>query len=246
MSLFTGKDGSLSYQLLSQVQIPRCHFQLNVKEISLHQFSDASEDGYGMCPNLRFVYEDGSIQCSFLVGKLKTMPVKPISIPRLELRAATLSAKIDQVCRDELTCKIDRVVFWTDSQTTLQYIKNESMRFHTYVANRIAEIRESTSSDQWRHCPDKLNPADDSSRGLKPQKLSEQLRWWKGPEYLSQLEENWPKAEIGEVPQDDPEVRDEAQVYSSRIVNVTLMLKSTQMLDAVYELMTHYSSWLKL
>jgi len=56
---------------LTQVQIPRCHFQLHgeVKEISLHQFSDASDEGYGMCSYQRFVYEDGSIQCSFLIGK---------------------------------------------------------------------------------------------------------------------------------------------------------------------------------
>ncbi|KAL9984241.1 hypothetical protein ACROYT_G006514 [Oculina patagonica] len=185
---------------LSQVQIPRCYLQLQgeVKEISLHQYSDASDEGYGMCSYLRFVYEDGSIQCSFLVGKSKTMPVRAISIPRLELQAATLSAKIYQVCRDELTYKIDRVVFWTDSQTTLQYIKNETKRFNTYVANRIAEIREITRPDQWRHCPGRLNPADDASRGLKPKRLSSQHRWWKGPEYLWQSENNWPKTEIGE------------------------------------------------
>ena len=42
---------------LTQVQIPRCHFQLHgeVKEISLHQFSDASGEGYGTCSYLRFV-----------------------------------------------------------------------------------------------------------------------------------------------------------------------------------------------
>ena len=98
-------------------------------------------------------------------------------IPRLELQAATLSARIYQVCREELTNKIDRVVFRTDSQTALQYIKNENKRFHTYVANGVAEIREMTSPDQWRHCPGKMNPADDASRGLKPQKLIDQHRW---------------------------------------------------------------------
>ena len=114
-----------------------------------------------------------------------------ISIQRLELQAATLSARIYQVCREELTYKVDRVVFCTDSQTTLKYIKNESKRFHTYVANRIAETLEITIPDQWRHCPGKLNPADDASRGLKPQKLIDQQRGWKGPEFLWEQEENW-------------------------------------------------------
>ena len=43
--------------VLSQVQVPRCHLiDSTVVDISLHLFSDASEDGYGMCLFLRFVY----------------------------------------------------------------------------------------------------------------------------------------------------------------------------------------------
>ena len=57
-----------------------------------------------------------------------------------------------------------------------------------------------------------------SSRGLKPQKLIDQYRWLKGPEYLWESEENWPEAEIGEVSQNGPEVRDEVQVHSIKIV----------------------------
>ena len=41
--------------------------------------------------------------------------------------------------------------------------------------------------------------------------------WWKGPEYLWESQENWPEAEIGEVSQNDPEVRDEVQVHSIKI-----------------------------
>ncbi|PFX14897.1 hypothetical protein AWC38_SpisGene20907 [Stylophora pistillata] len=216
-----------------------------VKEISLHQFSDASDEGYDMCPYLQFVYEDGSIQCSFLIGKSKAMPVRPISIPRLELQAATLTARIYQVCREELTYRIDRVVFWTDSQTTLQYIKNESKRFYTYVANRIAEIHEITSLDQWRHCPGKLNPADDASHGLKPQKLIDQYRWWKGPEYLWESEKNWPEAEIGEVLQNDPEVRNEVQVHSIKTESPDAGLDPEAPCTSdrpVYKMMTYSSS----
>ena len=107
-----------------------------------------------------------------------------ISIPRFELQAATLSVKMYRVLVDELTYKISKGTFWSDSHTTLQYIKNEFKRFQMYVANRVAEIHEVTSPDQWRHCPGKVNPADDASRGLKPLKLSCQHQWWRGPEFL--------------------------------------------------------------
>ena len=74
--------------------------------------------------------------------------MRPISIPRLELQAATLSVKIYQMLMNELMYEISKVRFWSNSQTTLQYIKNETKRFQTYFANRVAEIREVTSPDQ--------------------------------------------------------------------------------------------------
>ena len=78
----------------------------------------------------------------------------------------------------------------------------------------MAEIREVISPDQWRHCPGKVNPADDASLGLKPQKLSCQYRWWGGPEFLWEAEECWPGVvTYGEVPDSDPEVRISANVH---------------------------------
>jgi len=47
--------------------------------------------------------------------------------------------------------------------------------------------------------------------------LAYQYPWWKEPEYLWESEELWPKEEIGEVPQDDPEVRIEVQAHSIKI-----------------------------
>ena len=97
-----------------------------------------------MCSFRRFVYACGTV-----------------STPRLELQAVTLSVKMYRVLVDELTYKISKATYWSDSQTSLQYINNESKRFQTYVANRVAEIRE----------PRNVNPGD-VSRGLKPQRLS--------------------------------------------------------------------------
>ena len=72
--------------VLSQVQVPRCHLiDSTVVNIFLHLFSDASEDGYGMCSYLRFVYACGTVTCSFLVRRSRSSPVRQISIPRLEL-----------------------------------------------------------------------------------------------------------------------------------------------------------------
>ena len=62
--------------------------------------------------------------------------------------------------------------------------------------------------------PGKVNPADDASRGLKPQKLSCQHRWWRGAEFLWEAAEYWPGiVTYGEVPDSYPEVRISANVH---------------------------------
>ena len=155
---------------------------------------------------------------------------------------------------DELTYKISSATFWTDSQTSLQYIKNDNKRFQTYVANRAIEIREVTTPDQWRHCP--LNPADDASRGLKPQKLSSEHRWWRGPEFLWEPEDRWPNTAVAEVPDKDPEVPASTNVHRIGVeqhdgdVNSTTSINSGDALSNVgrglKELIESCSSWLTL
>ena len=43
-----------------------------------------------------------------------------------------------------------------------------------------------------RHVPEKMNPADDCSRGLAASELTSESRWLSGPAFLSDDEENWP------------------------------------------------------
>ena len=204
-----GVSGSAS--CLSQIQVPRCYLvHGTVRDISLHLISDAFKDGYGTCAYLRFVYVSETVRHSFSVGSSRSSPVRPISFPRFKLQAATLCVKICRVLMDELTDQISNVTFWADSQTTLQHIKNKTKRFQTYVANRVAEIREVTSPDQWRYCPGKVNP----------QKLSSQYRWWRGPDFLWESEGCWPSAKYEEVPDSDREVRAWANAHPVSLIRL--------------------------
>ena len=125
-----------------------------------------------------------------------------------ELQAAVLSAHMFLTPQRELTCNIDKIVFWTDSKTTLQFmiISSESRRFHAYVAHRVAEIRESSDPEQWRPCPGTVNQADLASRELLPRRFMAATQRREGPEFLSQEESAWPKRIlIGAVPADNVE-----------------------------------------
>ena len=106
-------------------------------------------------------------------------PIKTVSIPLLELHGTLLAARVVFAVQKELNFDFERGIFWTDSMITLNCIRNESRRFQTYVANRVGEIRYLTNVDQWRHCPGKLNPADDVSRGLEMNEFLKNERWLK-------------------------------------------------------------------
>ena len=67
----------------------------------LHHFSDASEAAYGSVSYLRLVNEEGRVHCSFLFAKFRLAPLKSVSIPRLEVSAATLSVHHDKMLKRE-------------------------------------------------------------------------------------------------------------------------------------------------
>ena len=62
----------------------------------MHHFYDASHEGYGQCSYLRLVNQGNKAHCSFIAGKSRVAPLKQMTIPRLELAAAALSAKMSK------------------------------------------------------------------------------------------------------------------------------------------------------
>ena len=139
---------------LRSILIPRCYKPENfgcAVGTELHHFSDASVKGYGQCSYLRLIDENQRIHCSFVMGKSRVAPLKPVTIPRLELTATVCSVKINQQLRQELQHQIDQEYFWTDSQVVLGYISNESRRFHVFVANRVQDIQDNTSTERCNY-----------------------------------------------------------------------------------------------
>ena len=65
-----------------------------------------------------------------------------VTVPKLELAAATLATRIIKVATKELEGRltIDSITYWTDSMIVLTYNANEKRRFVTFVANRVAAI----------------------------------------------------------------------------------------------------------
>ncbi|XP_064639538.1 uncharacterized protein LOC135495058 [Lineus longissimus] len=154
---------------LAEFQVERCIKPEDfgpIKDAKIHHFSDASESGYGTASYIRLVDDKGKIHCAFLMGKARVAPLKQNTIPRLELTAATVSARVDSLLKEELDLSTTDSIFWTDSMSVIKYIRNTTSRFQTFVANRIAMIHWRSEPHQWRYVDTNSNPADDASRGL--------------------------------------------------------------------------------
>ena len=232
---------------LSTAAIPRCFIpeSFTVERLELHTFCDASIRAYAAVSYLRAVGFDGRIHCAVVLGKSRLSPLKTTTIPRLELSAAVLAARLSKRVIEELTVCISTVVFWSDSTSVLQYICNESRRFHTFVANRVAEIQRLSDASQWRYVPSGQNPADEGSRGQTASEFLQNDIWIKGPAFLWKDETYWPEppealkkteSEVQLELQKDPEVR------HVNTITIAVEVDSTPL----GKLVQAFSSWTKL
>ncbi|XP_068723574.1 uncharacterized protein [Montipora capricornis] len=139
---------------LERFEIPRCFKPPNftdVKRRELHQFSDASSRGYGAVSYLRQIDINGKFHCSLVMAKSRLTPLKAMTILRMELSAAVLPTRLDNIIKQELDLPLDGSTFWTDSTCVLRYIENKDKRFQTFVANRISAILDQSAAMQWRY-----------------------------------------------------------------------------------------------
>jgi hypothetical protein len=167
----------------------------------------------------------------------KVAPRKSFTIPRLELQAAVLSARIASMILRELSHPHIKLFLWTDSAIVLGYIHNQAKRFHTYVANRVQTIRNLSQPNEWYHVKSELNPADIGSRGCRVEDLESQ--WLKPP--LMLLEHELPiesaKRFSVELAESDPEVKQNIVLLSQPSTDRGYVL--------ILKLIEKFSSWEK-
>ncbi|XP_045774363.1 uncharacterized protein LOC123873546 [Maniola jurtina] len=173
-----------SLAALNDIVVPRHAIGLDPVSIELHIFTDASQVAYGACAYIRTITKNNTICNRLLCAKAKVAPVKPLTIPRLELSGAVLGARLYKKISESLHCQFDSVTFWTDSTIVLGWLRMAPNLLKTFVQNRIVEIHELTGELPWRHVSGKDNPADMASRGVLLNDLATSTLWWEGPCFL--------------------------------------------------------------
>ena len=126
--------------------------------------------------------KNDNIVTNLLTAKLKIVPNRKLTVPKLELMSCLLLSRLIVSVRKALSLqvKISDVVSWSDSKVSLYWVKSVTKKWKIWVENRVSEITENVGVDSWRYVPTDCSPADVATRYNKKLKFEEVL-WWKGP-----------------------------------------------------------------
>lgn len=171
-------------------------------KFTIHGFGDASTTAYGACV---YIVNDG--KSTLMSAKSRVAPLKTITIPRLELCAAVLLTQLVHKVIQSLESSPQATYYWTDSEITYFRIHSVPTRFKTFVASRVAEIQQLTSTSEWRIVPSEHNPADIVSRGETADLLKQNKLWWYGPRFIFDKTEPWPTQKFINLNTEDEEYR---------------------------------------
>lgn len=196
-------------------------FSTRTRNIQLHGFCDASQRAYGACVYVRNCVAPGQYRIELLCSKSRVAPIKAVSLPRLELCAALLLARLIERVRSAVNHLEVNIFLWSDSTITLHWIRSSSRKWPVFVANRVGEIQRITEASQWRHVSSGDNPADVLSRGCDPQTLMKASTWWHGPRFLTHDEVSWPAKDVNNLPAPFPE--EELRTVAAVAVNIHIM-----------------------
>ncbi|XP_055306522.1 uncharacterized protein LOC129570826, partial [Sitodiplosis mosellana] len=178
--------------------------------IQIHGFSDSSEQAYGANVYVRVESINKKVVCNLLTTKSRVAPVKTVALPRLELTAAELLARLVKDVTEQMEWPTVEQFLWIDSSVAYYWIRKEPCTLKTYVANRVASIQENTEIRCWRHIDGTDNPADLLTRGVSPSGLIDNDLWLHGPSWLLLSQSEWPASSIMQKPPE--EAMDEVKV----------------------------------
>lgn len=182
-----------SLSSLSSIKIERHMLIPKFCGVHLIAFCDASTRGYAACIYVRSVDPNNVVKTRLLISKSKVAPIKPLSIPRLELMAAVLLSKLVLFVQQNIKNLHFQVTALTDSSVALAWLLTPPYKLKTFVSSRVAQVVDVVPSNSWYHVRSENNAADVCSRGAMPAQLvADYELWLHGPAWLADDVHQWP------------------------------------------------------
>jgi Pao retrotransposon peptidase len=180
-------------------------------------FGDGSREAYATLAYIRWVLDDGSIECKLISGKSRVAPKQKISIPRMELMGARLAVRLAKKIRDSFTFKFKGTRYFTDSSVILGMLKCDSASFPEFVGTRVSEIKSlSVPEKEWFWIPTDCNLADLGTRpNVEPGDLAEGSDYQNGINWMRLPEEEWPVRKEFSAPPEEERRKDVVTVASA-------------------------------
>lgn len=157
-------------------------------------FSDGSNLAFGACAYIRWETAWDTFFARLLMAKNRIAPTRQLTIPRLELCGAVLSARLREKIVNGLGFSFEKVIHLVYSAIVRAQIQKESYGLGTFVANRVAEIQSKTCKTDWYWIPSDQNPEDFTTRVTSPSLINSESVWQKGPKFLYHPFEKWPQS----------------------------------------------------
>ncbi|KAJ8877416.1 hypothetical protein PR048_021870 [Dryococelus australis] len=120
----------------SAISIQRCiTHNLSDATFELQGFTDRSEKGYTVV-YLQVASNSGTITTRLLMAKTKVVPLKVVTLPKLEVCAAVLLYICLHLLLNTLTpvLQLDCIYAWSDSSVALSWIKMSSHIRNTHLS----------------------------------------------------------------------------------------------------------------
>ena len=164
-------------------------------------FSDASVSA--MCGMIFVVWpmSSGPAVARLLLAKVRVTPVSGYSVPRAELQAVVIMARLLLIVLSAAAFTASRVVLCTDSACCVSALRKVGISMNAFFANRVSEVRhllgeareKAEQVEDVQFVEGRLNPADQGTRpGCQLQDLALGSQWQEGPEFLKRPRETWP------------------------------------------------------
>lgn len=99
----------------------------NHVNIQLHGFADSSQKAYSAALYLHMQNTSNEIVIKLISSKTKVAPIETVTIPRLELCACLLFAKLFKKVENCLTIKVDEYNLWPDSTVALRWLRTSHL-----------------------------------------------------------------------------------------------------------------------